>query len=39
VRCPTGEESMPIFKEKDGKLTAVYIDREVSGFAIHLIQK
>jgi 2-dehydro-3-deoxyphosphogluconate aldolase/(4S)-4-hydroxy-2-oxoglutarate aldolase len=26
-------------KEKDGKLTAVYIDREVSGFAIHLIQK
>ena len=26
-------------KEKDGKLTTVYIDREVSGFAIHLVQK
>ena len=26
-------------KEKDGKLKAVYIDREVSGFAIHLLQK
>ena len=26
-------------KEKDGKLTAVYIDGQVSGFAIHLIQQ
>ncbi len=26
-------------KEKDGKLTAVYIDREIGGFAIHLLQK
>jgi 2-dehydro-3-deoxyphosphogluconate aldolase/(4S)-4-hydroxy-2-oxoglutarate aldolase len=26
-------------KEKDGKLKAVYIDKEVSGFAIHLLQK
>jgi 2-dehydro-3-deoxyphosphogluconate aldolase/(4S)-4-hydroxy-2-oxoglutarate aldolase len=25
-------------KEKDGKLTAVYIDGQVSGFAIHLLQ-
>jgi len=25
-------------KEKDGRLTAVYIDGQVSGFAIHLIQ-
>ena len=25
-------------KEKDGKLTAVYIDGQVSGFAVHLIQ-
>jgi 2-dehydro-3-deoxyphosphogluconate aldolase/(4S)-4-hydroxy-2-oxoglutarate aldolase len=27
------------FKEKNGKLKAIYIDQEVSGFAIHLLQK
>ena len=26
-------------KEKDGKLKAVYLDQEVSGFAVHLLQK
>jgi 2-dehydro-3-deoxyphosphogluconate aldolase/(4S)-4-hydroxy-2-oxoglutarate aldolase len=26
-------------KEKDGTLKAIYIDKEVSGFAIHLMQK
>ena len=26
-------------KEKDGKLKVIYIDQEVSGFAIHLLQK
>jgi 2-dehydro-3-deoxyphosphogluconate aldolase/(4S)-4-hydroxy-2-oxoglutarate aldolase len=26
-------------KEKDGKLKAVYLDQEVSGFALHLLQK
>ena len=26
-------------KEKDGKLKAIYLDQEVSGFAIHLMQK
>ena len=26
-------------KEKDGKLKTVYLDQEVSGFAIHLLQK
>jgi 2-dehydro-3-deoxyphosphogluconate aldolase/(4S)-4-hydroxy-2-oxoglutarate aldolase len=26
-------------KEKDGKLKAIYLDQEVSGFAIHLWQK
>ena len=26
-------------KEKDGKLIAVYLDAEVAGFAIHLLQK
>ena len=26
-------------KEKDGNLKAIYIDQEVSGFAIHLLQK
>jgi len=26
-------------KEKEGKLKAVYLDQEVSGFAIHLLQK
>jgi len=26
-------------KEKDGKLKAIYLDQEVSGFAIHLVQK
>ncbi|HDP36890.1 MAG TPA: bifunctional 4-hydroxy-2-oxoglutarate aldolase/2-dehydro-3-deoxy-phosphogluconate aldolase [Candidatus Atribacteria bacterium] len=26
-------------KEKDGKLIAIYVDQEVSGFAIHLLQK
>ena len=26
-------------KEKEGKLKAVYIDQEISGFAIHLLQK
>jgi 2-dehydro-3-deoxyphosphogluconate aldolase/(4S)-4-hydroxy-2-oxoglutarate aldolase len=26
-------------KEKDGTLVAVYLDREVGGFAIHLLQK
>lgn len=26
-------------KEKDGKLKAIYLDKEVSGFAIHLLQK
>jgi len=26
-------------KEKDGKLKAIYIAQEVSGFAIHLLQK
>jgi len=26
-------------KEKNGKLKAIYIDQEVSGFAIHLLQK
>jgi len=26
-------------KEKDGKLKAIYLDQELSGFAIHLLQK
>ena len=26
-------------KEKSGKLQAVYIDKEISGFAVHLLQK
>ncbi|GAG17884.1 unnamed protein product, partial [marine sediment metagenome] len=26
-------------KEKDGKLKAIYLAQEVSGFAIHLLQK
>ena len=26
-------------KEKDGKLKAIYIEKEISGFAIHLLQK
>ena len=26
-------------KEKDGRLTAVYLEREISGFAVHLVQK
>ena len=26
-------------KEKDGKLKAIYLDTEISGFAIHLLQK
>jgi len=26
-------------KEKDGKPKAIYLDQEVSGFAIHLLQK
>ena len=26
-------------REKDGKLKAIYIDQEISGFAIHLLQK
>jgi len=26
-------------REKDGKLKAIYLDQEVSGFAIHLLQK
>jgi 2-dehydro-3-deoxyphosphogluconate aldolase/(4S)-4-hydroxy-2-oxoglutarate aldolase len=26
-------------KEKDGKLVAVYLDREISGFALHLVQR
>ncbi len=26
-------------KEKDGKLKTIYLDKEVSGFAIHLLQK
>ena len=26
-------------KEKNGKLIAVYLDREIAGFAIHLLQK
>jgi 2-dehydro-3-deoxyphosphogluconate aldolase/(4S)-4-hydroxy-2-oxoglutarate aldolase len=26
-------------KEKDGKLIAIYLDRDVAGFAIHLLQK
>jgi len=26
-------------KEKDGKLKAIYLDQEISGFAIHLLQK
>ena len=26
-------------REKEGKLVAVYIDKEISGFAIHLLQK
>jgi len=26
-------------KEKDGKLKAIYIDQEISGFAIHLLQR
>jgi 2-dehydro-3-deoxyphosphogluconate aldolase/(4S)-4-hydroxy-2-oxoglutarate aldolase len=26
-------------KEKEGRLIAVYLDREISGFAIHLLQK
>jgi len=26
-------------KEKDGKLKLVYLDKEISGFAIHLLQK
>ena len=26
-------------KEKDGKLKAVYLDQEVSGFALHILQK
>jgi 2-dehydro-3-deoxyphosphogluconate aldolase/(4S)-4-hydroxy-2-oxoglutarate aldolase len=27
------------YKEKDGKLVAVYLDQEIAGFAIHLLQK
>jgi 2-dehydro-3-deoxyphosphogluconate aldolase / (4S)-4-hydroxy-2-oxoglutarate aldolase len=26
-------------KQKDGKLVAIYLDREISGFAIHLLQR
>jgi 2-dehydro-3-deoxyphosphogluconate aldolase / (4S)-4-hydroxy-2-oxoglutarate aldolase len=26
-------------KQKDGRVTAVYLDRELAGFAIHLVQK
>jgi 2-dehydro-3-deoxyphosphogluconate aldolase/(4S)-4-hydroxy-2-oxoglutarate aldolase len=26
-------------KEKNGKLQAIYLDKEVSGFAVHLVQK
>ena len=26
-------------KEKDGKLVAVYLDMELCGFAVHLLQK
>lgn len=26
-------------KEKNGRMTAVYLDKEISGFAIHLLQK
>ena len=26
-------------KEKNGKMMAVYLDKEISGFAIHLLQK
>jgi 2-dehydro-3-deoxyphosphogluconate aldolase/(4S)-4-hydroxy-2-oxoglutarate aldolase len=26
-------------KEKDGKTVAVYLNQEVSGFAVHLLQK
>jgi 2-dehydro-3-deoxyphosphogluconate aldolase/(4S)-4-hydroxy-2-oxoglutarate aldolase len=26
-------------KQKDGRLIAVYLDREISGFAVHLLQK
>jgi 2-dehydro-3-deoxyphosphogluconate aldolase/(4S)-4-hydroxy-2-oxoglutarate aldolase len=26
-------------KLKNGKMTVVYLDREISGFAIHLVQK
>ncbi|HUJ74299.1 MAG TPA: keto-hydroxyglutarate-aldolase/keto-deoxy-phosphogluconate aldolase, partial [bacterium] len=26
-------------KEKDGKLTAIYLDAEVGGFAVHLLQR
>jgi 2-dehydro-3-deoxyphosphogluconate aldolase/(4S)-4-hydroxy-2-oxoglutarate aldolase len=26
-------------KEKEGKTIAVYLDKEVAGFAIHLLQK
>lgn len=26
-------------KEKEGKLKAIYLDQEVSGFALHLLQK
>ncbi len=26
-------------KEKDGKLKAIYLDSEISGFAVHLLQK
>lgn len=35
-----GVSTMPdTAKEKDGMLLAVYLDKEVSGFAIHLLQK
>lgn len=36
-------KSVPILpetaREKEGKLQAIYIDREISGFAVHLLQK
>ena len=31
--------NMDTAKYKDGKLIAVYIDEEIGGFAVHLVQK
>ena len=33
------EVDMSTAKEKNGKMTAVYLKEQISGFAIHLLQK